>query len=183
MPRAKRPVKKKEDYYGMDPRELTPEELSFIKFKEDHGSVEELAKLQGREQETKDQLQPVFDSVLGLVQIVTKGDPDKVRKLTRNPGRFFETLMEDEGGALRGFLLARAMHEVVNKPSKKDPLEWARFIIDVMAMSKAPVQIPERQGGELHLGAKRAPASITDEILRGLGHAGERTQGEEGPGS
>lgn len=170
-------------FYGVEPRDLSEEEKSFIKFKADHGTLGELATRQGREAEYEEALAPVFDSVLGLVQIVTQGDPKEVKKLTKNPGQFFDKLMEDEHGLLRGFLLARAMHEVVSRPSTKDPLEWARFVMDVMKMSRADVQVPVKTpGGEVHLGPKRSPQSVTDEILRGLDHTSEGTEEEERTG-
>ncbi len=186
MATRRRSVKQKPSdggFYGDEPRDLTPEEKTFLKFKADHGTLGELATRQGREDEYEAALEPVFDSVLGLVQIVTQGDPEKVKKLTKNPGQFFDKLMEDENGLLRGFLLARAMHEVVSRPSTKDPLEWAKFVLDVMKMNRADVQVPVKTpGGEIHLGPKRSPESVTDQILQGLDYTREGTEGEERTG-
>ncbi len=187
MATRRKSVKEKPDttggFYGVDPRDLSEEEKTFMKFQADHGSLGELATRQGREAEYEEALKPVFNSVLGLVQIVTKGDPEKVRKLTQNPGQFFDKLMEDEHGLLRGFLLARAMHEVVSRPSSKDPLEWAKFVMDLMATSKADVQMPiKTKGGDVHLGPKRAPETVTDQILSGLDYPGTGTETKERTG-
>ena len=155
-------------------------EAAFESFKKQHGTVTDLARSQGNEKQYEDALKPVFDSVLGLVQIVTAGDPRKVKHLMRDPSMFFERLIEDEAGLLRGFLMSRAMHEVVTRPSRKDPLEWAKFMMDVMAHSKENrVQLVEKANEEKRQnGAKREASDVVDELLSRVGRPREGTPGD-----
>lgn len=148
------------------PKEPTEEEI-FASFQEKHGNVVDLARIQGKERAYEEELRPVFDSVLGMVQIVTGGDPEKTKDLIKQPGLFFEKLIEDEEGLLRGFLMARAMHEVVSRPSKRDPLEWGKFMLDIMAMSKGrSVLIPEAVEGKIVRESKRTTSEVVDELLQ-----------------
>lgn len=135
---------------------------SLERFTEKHGTLQELAARAGREAEYEKEMKPIFDSVLGMVQIVTGGDHNRIQSLVAEPNKFFEKLIQDDAGLLRGFLMARAMHEVATRPSRRDPLEWGKFLLDIMSMSKESVVIPERVEGEVVPGR----TGTTEDVLR-----------------
>lgn len=128
--------------------------------------IEEGEIISTKDQEFERELKPIFDSVLGLVQIATGGDPNQVHDLVKDPNLFFDKLVGDENGLLRGFIMARAMHEVVTRPSKKDPLDWAKLMLDVVAISKEKtVVIPERVEGRVVPPSERTTQDVIDQFI------------------
>jgi hypothetical protein len=142
---------------------------AFESWKVKEAALLDMARSEGRDRQYEEALKPVFDSVLGLVQIVTGGDPQKVTGLISQPGQFFERLIEDEAGLLRGFLMARAMHEISTRPSRKDPLEWAKFMVEIMNVSAGMKGLAHKGKVEEKRGAgEQAVDGVVDKFLSRL---------------
>lgn len=82
-------------------------------------------------------LAPTIKQFIGLVQLATLGNATSVAELLEKPGNFMQNLLIEDRGALMGYIDARSLHEVMTKESTKDPLEWAKLMVDVEKVNNA----------------------------------------------
>ena len=82
-------------------------------------------------------LAPTIKELIGLVQIATLGNAKSVPEMLEKPGNFFGNLLTADKGILMGYFQARALHQVMTTESKKDPLDWAKLMIDVQKATNA----------------------------------------------
>ena len=75
-------------------------------------------------------LAPTIKQFIGLVQLATLGNSKSVAELLDKPGNFMQNLIDGDKGALMGYIQARALHQVMTTDSTKDPLDWAKLMVD-----------------------------------------------------
>jgi len=113
-------------------------EKNLPEFQSHHKTLNELAKtLSDSPKAYGDALEATMQQFIGLVQIATAGKVESVQELLEKPGNFMQKLLQEDKSMLSGYLEARALHEVLSRPSTKDPLEWARLLKDLIVYQES----------------------------------------------
>lgn len=111
-------------------------------------------------------LMPLIGDFVRLAQLATNGKVEDVPALVERPRDFYSNLIGKNRSALLGYLMVRSLHEAMNRPSKKDPLEHAKFLLDLVKHHDV-IEKLGKHGGEIPGTADEAQ-SATDELLREL---------------
>ena len=132
-------------------------EKNLPEFQSHHKTLDELAKtLDAAPKEYADVLEPTLQQFIGLVQIATGGNVKSVQELLEKPGNFMQKLLQEDKSLLSGYLEARALHEVLSRPSTRDPIEWAKLLKELIVYQESkkiiadagPVGLDEGSGAK-----------------------------------
>jgi len=114
-----------------------------------HGEEQDLQYLQG--------LMPVLGDFVWLAQLATNGDPEKLAHFVDNPASFSRNLLFDDRSRLLDYMKVRALRGYLQSPSKKDPLEHGKFLVELIKLEKELGKEPLSPGRSADEGA--SPAS------------------------
>lgn len=93
-----------------------------------HGEEQDLAYLQ--------KLMPVLGDFVWLTQLATQGNIDDVAHFVDNPASFSRNLLFDDRSRLLDYMKIRALRNYLAAPSKKDPLEHGKFLVELMKLER-----------------------------------------------
>lgn len=136
-------------------------EKNLPEFQSHHKTLNELAKtLSDSPKAYGDALEATMQQFIGLVQIATAGKVESVQELLEKPGNFMQKLLQEDKSLLSGYLEARALHEVLSRPSTKDPLEWARLLKDLIVYQESKKFIADAGPGRFDEGSSPGEAAV-----------------------
>jgi len=72
-----------------------------------------------------------------MLILVSGGDKKKMRQIVTSRKRMKKQILHDTDGTLRSALMARCIHEGLTRQSERDPLDWAKFAVDLMKATPA----------------------------------------------
>lgn len=107
-------------------------------------------------------LMPVIGDFVRLAQLATNGNIEEVPRLVESPRDFYQNLIVENRSALVGYLMVRSLHESMSRPSKKDPLEHAKFVLELVKYEDTMSKIG---GGGGPATTPVETTSATDELL------------------
>ena len=128
-------------------------------FKESAGELRDLVPDGADASEFEKALSPLIHDMVGLVQIATLGEVARVKDLIKHPGDFLEKIMKEDQGRLLAYLQVRGFYEIATRESNKDPLEWAKFQLEVTKYLDL-----KAAGGGYGAGGNGRPASPSGEV-------------------
>ena len=130
---------------------------------------------------------PMLQEVIGLVQLATAGDANKVDDLMNKPGNFMEKLLSVDQSALMGFLQAKALWYILQpvegtrKLSHHDKLEWAKLLKELAIYSENKRITREEPFGPVTGPTSGKVAEYSNELIQEVVGDSEDT-GQKGPG-
>ena len=142
-------------------------ETNLPEFQSHHKTLDDLAKtLSDAPEEYAAVLEPVMQQFIGLIQIATAGNVKSVQELLEKPGNFMQKLLQEDKSLLSGYLEARALHEVLSRPSTKDPLEWARLLKELIVYSESKKITDSGPRGLDESGSPKEAAVYHNELIQ-----------------
>ncbi len=122
-------------------------------------------------EEYREQLGPMFNEITHLVQLASNGDPEKIKECLADPQMFFTRGIKDTKGPLQALMISKCLHHILNNESKKDPLEYMKFLKELLN-DDLDIQSPADKQHAL-----KAATPIEDGFLGGV--AGDRAEGKD----
>lgn len=134
-----------------------------------------------------DKALPLLQEVIGLMQLATAGDANKVEDLIAKPGNFMEKLLQVDQSALLGFLQAKSLWYILQpvegarKLSHKDQLEWAKLLKELAIYSETKRIAKDSAFGPIKGPASSEVAEYQNELLQEVVGDSEES-GQKGSG-
>lgn len=153
--------------------EMTPEEIANA--------------LTDAPKEFLDKTLPLLREIIGLVQLATAGDAQKVEDLINKPGNFMQKLLQVDQSALLGFLQAKSLWYILQpvegarKLSHKDQLEWAKLLKELAIYSETKRISKDRTFGPVSGPTSGEVAEYSNELIQEVVGDGKES-GQKGSG-
>jgi hypothetical protein len=146
-------------------------------------SPQEIAsRLSDAPKEFVEKMLPLMQEMVGLVQLATAGDVEKVDDLLTRPGNFMQRLMSIDQMALMGFLEARGLWYLLQpvadgeKITHRIKIEWAKLIVELIKYNENKRLSRENDFRPLEGRASGEVARYSNELLQELDGDGKKTR-------
>lgn len=134
-----------------------------------------------------DEVMPLLREVVGVIQLATAGNVEKVEELMTKPGNLMEKLLQIDQSMVLGVLQARGLWYLLQpvaegeKITHRVKLDWANLLKDLAIYSETKQITKDSAFGPIKGPASKEVAEYHNELLQEVVGDSEES-GQKGPG-
>ena len=111
-----------------------------------------------------------------LLLLVTGGDKKKMRDIVVKGGSYVHEVLGDADGKIRFAMMAKCFDAMMNGETEKDPLDWAKFMYQVIEGERGGVTLGGKGDKHVHIHTEGGFANQSQKVIREVLDMGEKVE-------